>query len=403
MAFLLRRLRRKAFRCGGQISIRFRSHLIALMLRSQPIWGPQAVRAVPELEYNRALDGLRGIAVLLVLADHCRVPGFNPGYFGVDLFFVLSGFLITQLLTVEIDATGTVNLIGFYIRRFLRLSPGLALLLLTYLLTAPFVWPQFTLGEHSRDAALAGLYLTDYAKALWGIPNVLVHTWSLSVEEHFYVLWPFAVLLLGRVSLRWRILVLVSLYLTATGWREYEYVRAGWDVVYFRFDTRISGLVCGALVALCLQYTGTVSEGAANKAGVLACAALAICLSIGFWGAPWSLTILTNLAHVAATGTLLALSVRSSWLRSLLSVPPLVGIGVVSYEIYLWHYPVAVYFREQSSWYVTFPIALTAAVALATATYWLVERPLRRYRRSFATRGAMCAAPPAGRLVASNL
>jgi len=340
----------------------------------------------PRIVYNPALDGLRAIAVLLVLADHCHVPGFEPGYFGVDLFFVLSGFLITQLLVVELDATGSINLIGFYARRFLRLSPALTLLLFTYVLIGPLLWPQFTLGEHIRDAVLAGLYLSDYAQAFWHIPKVLLHTWSLSVEEHFYLLWPFAILLLGRLRLRSGMLVLVTMYLMATAWREYDYTSMGWDAVYFRFDTRISGLICGALVAMWLKRFGPISEDMANKVGVLACATLAVCLSIGFWGAPWSITILTNIAHVAATGALLALSVRNSWLKSLLSVPPLVGIGVVSYGIYLWHYPVAVYFRDQLSWYVTFPIVLTVAIAVATASYYSIERPLQRYRRAFAER-----------------
>ena len=338
------------------------------------------------LEYNPSLDGLRAVAVLLVVADHCHVPGFNPGYFGVDLFFVLSGFLITRLLYSELSTTGTVNLLGFYIRRLLRLSPALALILFAYVLSAPWLWPQFTVGQHLRDAMLAGFYLSDYAQAFWHVPRVLVHTWSLSVEEHFYFLWPFVILLLNRIRVRPRILFLVALYLSATAWRELEYAKMGWDAVYFRFDTRISGLVCGGLLAICLQLIGAISESTANKAGVLACGALAVCLSLGIWGAPWSIIILTNLAHVAAVSALVALSVQKSWLRSALSVPLLVGIGSISYGIYLWHYPVAVYFRDQLSWYFTLPIALTAAIAAATASYWCIERPLQRYRRSLTQR-----------------
>ena len=348
-----------------------------------------ANRNVPSLDYNPSLDGLRAIAVLLVVADHCHVPGFNPGYFGVDLFFVLSGYLITRLLSVELSTTGSVNLIGFYSRRLLRLSPALALMLLAYVLSAPWLWPQFTVGQHIRDAILAGLYLSDYAQAFWHIPRVLVHTWSLSVEEHFYLIWPFAMLLLNRIRPRHRILFLVALYLLATAWRDFEYAKMGWDAVYFRFDTRISGLACGGLLALCMPLIGAISEGTANKAGVLACAALAVCLSLGFWGAPWSIMILTNLAHVAAVSILLALSVHKSWVRSALTVPLLVGIGRISYGIYLWHYPIAVYFRDQTPWYATFSIALTAAIAAATASYWSIERPLQRFRRSLIqTRGA---------------
>src|SRR5487761_2131823 len=157
------------------------------------------------LRYNQALDGLRAVAIGLVAADHCWVPGFDSGYFGVDVFFVLSGFLITQLLVDEYDSQGQIDLGKFYLRRLLRLTPPLAILLAVYLAVAPTLWPHYGLWPHIRDAALAGLYLADYGRAFWSQPTLLEHTWSLSVEEHFYLLWPFAVLLLGRVEPRWRV------------------------------------------------------------------------------------------------------------------------------------------------------------------------------------------------------
>ena len=142
-------------------------------------------------EYNPELDGLRAVAVVLVISDHCCVPVFDQGYFGVDLFFVLSGFLITRLLIDEIDDTGRVDLWRFYLRRLLRLAPPLLLFLTAYMLIAPRLWPQFDLLLHMRDAALAVFYLSDYSQAFWHNPKVLIHTWSLSVEEHFYLIWPF--------------------------------------------------------------------------------------------------------------------------------------------------------------------------------------------------------------------
>src|SRR4051812_5944530 len=139
------------------------------------------------LRYNPALDGLRAVAVVLVIADHCSVPIFNQGYFGVDLFFVLSGFLITRLLTDEIDATGQIDLSRFYLRRLLRLTPPLLLFLAAYLLIAPSLWPQVDFASHARDVALVAFYLSDYSQAFWHNPKVMIHTWSLSVEEHFYL------------------------------------------------------------------------------------------------------------------------------------------------------------------------------------------------------------------------
>jgi peptidoglycan/LPS O-acetylase OafA/YrhL len=334
------------------------------------------------VRYNPSLDGLRAVALLLVISDHCRVPGFNQGYFGVDLFFVLSGFLITRLLIDEIDVTGRVDLWRFYLRRLLRLAPPLLLFLTAYLLIAPWLLPQFDLLLHMRDAGLAGFYLSDYSQAFWHNPKVLIHTWSLSVEGHFYLIWPFAVLLLVRIEPRWRLVGLFGIYLLANAWRIYEYETVGWDATYYRFDTRISGLVCGALLAISLQHKDLISERAANAAGLFASAALVLCLSIGFWGAPWSLVGMTNLADMAAFGLLISASTKNSWVSSILSAPPLVGIGIISYGMYLWHYPAALYLRELTPWYLTGPIVLSFSIAMATVSYLAIERPLQRYRRS---------------------
>ncbi|MGH6643341.1 MAG: acyltransferase family protein [Bradyrhizobium sp.] len=334
------------------------------------------------LQYNPAFDGLRAVAVILVIADHCDVTVFDQGYFGVDLFFVLSGFLITRLLVEETDATGRIDLLRFYLRRLLRLTPALLLMLAGYLLIAPLLWPQLGLMSHVRDAALVGFYLSDYSQAFWHHPKVLIHTWSLSVEEHFYLIWPFAVLLLARIAHRWRLVVLFGIYLLASTWRIYGYETLGWDATYYRFDTRISGLVCGALLATILRHKDSISTGVANAAGLVAWAALTVCLSIGYWRAPWSLVIMTNLAHVAAFGLLISASTKDSWVSSVLSAPPLVSIGIISYGMYLWHYPAAIYLRELLPSYLTAPIVLGFSMVMATISYLTVERPLQRYRRS---------------------
>jgi peptidoglycan/LPS O-acetylase OafA/YrhL len=329
----------------------------------------------------------------LVVADHCWLPGFDGGYFGVDVFFVLSGFLITRLLLDEYDARGRIGLLQFYMRRLLRLTPPLLLLLAVYLVVAPLIWPEYGLSSHIRDAALAGLYLSDYGRAFWSVPTALQHTWSLSVEEHFYLFWPLVVLLLVRLQPRWRIACLVGIYLLATAWRMFEYQELGWVATYFRADTRLGGLVCGALLALCLaRFTGRIPERAANVVGVLACAALVVCLSLGFWRSPSSMIWIASLAQWAAVGLLISASVQDSWINTVLSATPLVRLGIISYGMYLWHYPAAVFVRELLPWYQTLAIVATFATVMATASYLLLERPLQRYRRNLAFRGKMGAA-----------
>jgi len=334
------------------------------------------------LRYHPSLDGMRAVAVMLVAATHCHVPGLNPGYFGVDLFFVLSGFLITWLLLEEIDATRKVDLKRFFLLRLLRLGPALLVLLTAYVLVAPWLWPQFDLLSHLRDAALAGFYLSDYSQAFWQMPNVLVHTWSLSVEAHFYLVWPFAVLLLVRMAPRWRMAGLFGIYFLAGAWRISEYESMGLNATYYRFDTRISGMVCGALLAMWLQHRGPISERVANVLGVFAASALALCLSIGLWGAPWSLMYLTSLAEAAGIALLIAGTTERSWVNSILGAQPLVRIGMISYGVYLWHYPAAFYFRTVLPWYLTAPIVLSFSIAMAAASYFFIEGPLQTYRRS---------------------
>ncbi len=336
--------------------------------------------------YNPALDGLRAVAIALVFADHCHVPGFDAGFFGVDLFFVLSGFLITGLLVDEVEARGSIDLLGFYLRRLLRLGPALLLLLAAYLAIAPVIWPQYGLWSHIRDVALTGSYLSDYGRAFWNNPVILQHTWSLSVEAHFYFIWPFAILLLARIEPRWRLPALFGLYLLATAWRIYEYNSLGWTAAYFRFDTRMSGLICGSLLAIYLPRMDRISDKKANICGVLATIALVFCLSLSFWRAPWSLVWLSPLAQLAAVGFLISASAQNSWVSWTLSARPLVAIGVISYGVYLWHYPAAVFFRSLLPWYEVVPIVLIFSLAAATASYFFVERPLQHYRRNLKAR-----------------
>jgi peptidoglycan/LPS O-acetylase OafA/YrhL len=334
------------------------------------------------LRYNPAFDGLRALAVTLVVADHCHVPGFNPGYFGVDIFFVLSGFLITSLLVKEAESTGQIDFLRFYLRRFLRLGPPLFLLLAVYLAVAPVAWPQFEMSWHFTEAGLAAAYLSDYARAFWGMPRVLMHTWSLSVEEHFYLLWPAAILLVMRFDPKRRVAILFMLYLVATAWRVIEYDRIGWAATYFRFDTRMSGLIFGSMLAVWLPRTSEISEHTANVLGRVACVALLVCLTTGYWRAPWSLDWMTPLAEFASGALLCAAYAPRSWVRTALSVRPLVGLGIVSYGVYLWHYPIAVYFRDWLPWYTTVSIAAAGAIVVATLSYVMIERPLQRYRRN---------------------
>lgn len=156
------------------------------------------------------IEGLRGIAILLVVAYHAGVPWITGGYVGVDVFFVLSGYLITGLLVREIEGTGRLNLIGFYTRRARRLLPALALVLLATVVVGYIVYSPSEQREFARSAVATAAYVgnlyfarlhTDYLGADAQM-NPLLHTWSLSVEEQFYVFWPILTWLALRAGRR---------------------------------------------------------------------------------------------------------------------------------------------------------------------------------------------------------
>lgn len=144
------------------------------------------------------IDGLRAVAVTAVVLFHARIPGFEAGFVGVDVFFVISGFLITGLLVDEAEHSGRISLRSFWARRLRRLSPALAVVLLATLIGTVVFYSPLRWGEVARDAVVSSLYVSNVAFALHSVdyfgglaaPSPLLHTWSLSVEEQFYVLWP---------------------------------------------------------------------------------------------------------------------------------------------------------------------------------------------------------------------
>lgn len=209
------------------------------------------MKPVAPVTYSPALDGIRALAALVVVVHHARVPGSPGGFFGVDVFFVLSGYLITRLLIVEHEREGCLRLGHFLIRRLRRLLPALLLMLAAYLLLAPWIFPDVMLSKHFRDAVLTALYVVNYAAYLGGFVSELAHVWSLAVEMHFYLLWPVVLLGILRLPRRLAIAVIASLYIAATAWRWWgaENFATIWTF-YVRTDTHCSGLLLGCLLGL---------------------------------------------------------------------------------------------------------------------------------------------------------
>src|SRR5215813_14177109 len=195
------------------------------------------------------LDGLRAISVFVVIVYHFGINAV-PGDLGVSGFFVLSGFLITWLLLRELQSTGTISLRQFYARRFLRIFPAYYAFL-----AASFLYDRLRGDIWPPGLGWSGLfYFVNYFNATHGHPDTsIAHAWSLSIEEQFYLLWPFALLLLSRAGRAWFAPALLAATAAVVAWRSYLFLHAhiGVAYVYNAFDTRFDNLAVGCLVAVC--------------------------------------------------------------------------------------------------------------------------------------------------------
>jgi peptidoglycan/LPS O-acetylase OafA/YrhL len=346
------------------------------------------------LPHLPALDGLRGLAVVGVLLFHAE-GALAGGYLGVDLFFVLSGYLITSLLLAESRDTGRIDLAAFWVRRARRLFPALLLLMpaiAAYLCwfgspeeVAPVRWDALaTLGYVANWHSIwAGQSYWD----LFAAPSPLEHTWSLAIEEQFYLLWPILVL----PVLRWRsprflLAVAGTMAVASMVAMAVLFDPANSSRVYLGTDTRAAGILIGACFAILLRPDTTMSPKSVRRLDVLGVPAL-LFLGLTWWtlegrnpllyrGGLWC-TELAALALIAC-----AVAGKRSLIARGLSLWPLPLLGRVSYGVYLWHWPVFVVLtadRLPVPPLALHGIRLAVTFAVAAASYRLVEQPIRKH------------------------
>jgi peptidoglycan/LPS O-acetylase OafA/YrhL len=345
--------------------------------------------------YIPALDGLRGVAVLLVLFFHGQLPGFKYGYIGVDIFFVLSGYLITTLLIAEYKHSGTISFAKFYHRRVCRLFPALLMSLSIFVAYAAVILPNFS--THLVDAADALTYVYNWTRAFALARSAQIgHTWSLGIEEQFYLAWPaLCAFLLARFSGRAPLAVACVLVATTAMWRLHLAVdgAAEWRL-YNGFDTRCDALFVGCALA----FTPAV-----GRAWPIGAAALLLFMLFGLqWNSrPMFMGGYTALA-IAAAPVIAGASESSRFISKFLALKPLVAVGRISYGLYIFHLPI--YGAMQDFQAGIFPlylntVALSATFAIATFSYLYVERPILDRRNTPAFRRAIKYTAAAGPLL----
>lgn len=384
------------------------------------------------LAYVPALDGVRGLAVVAVLLFHAG--HLRGGWLGVDLFFVLSGYLITSLLLFEHRDDGRIDLGAFWGRRARRLLPALALVLLA---VAAYAWIELLpidLGRVRSDGLATLFFVANWHDVLGGrgywdrtaAPSLLGHTWSLAVEEQLYLVWPLglALLLRGRRRDRGRgrgrrrppdrvaraaLVVAAASAALAIG---LHLAGASNERIYLGTDTRAVAVALGAFVAGWRRRRGAGAPGAARRVEVAGCVA-AVALGGLWWrlDGSWTLTYRGGLLAASVLGAVVvaaAADERSRLLAAPLSVAPLRYLGRISYGLYLWHWPVYAVLDERRTG-LDDPALLVArlavALALASASWWLVERPIRERRPAgrWTGRAGLAAAAGAVALVAIAL
>lgn len=345
----------------------------------------------------RGLDGLRAIGVLAVLLYHADVAWMSGGFLGVELFFVVSGFLITTILLAEMRAHGRIDLRNFWMRRARRLLPAAFALIIAALVATLLFFPEEVAGL--RGGALAGFgYVSNwfliidhqsYFESL-GRPSLLRHLWSLAVEEQFYIVWPLVmVLLLGRLR-RWQAVSLIVIgAIASTVLMAYLYdLTADPSRIYYGTDTRAAGLLIGSALAF-LWESGWI-RGAIVRVPGLAADAIGVAALAAIGYAFWRIGEFESQLYqggFAAFGLVTALLIvvamhpRSRLAGWVLERQPLRWIGLRSYSIYLWHWPVFMLTRPQLDVQIDgielLAVRFAIVLALAEISYRLVEAPFR--------------------------
>lgn len=349
--------------------------------------------------YITGLDGIRAIAVIMVLAYHLKLALFKSGFLGVTVFFVLSGYLITGILISEVEEEGTIDLKNFWLRRIRRLVPAVMSMAVVIIFVSAVVNRIiFTKGCKDFLASVLGFNnwwqifnKVSYFEAA-GVPSPFTHCWSLAIETQFYLIYPLILLgiyklvksrgegrakrglLFAGVTL---LLALISVILMIVLFDPQQDASR----VYYGTDTRAFSLLFGALLAILWEYRMVPRRLSASVNMVLGSVSFAVLLvmtiaingSSNFWyrGGQFVGTILTVLVIYTVSG-------RKTWLSRFLSNPVLKWIGDRSYSIYLWYYPIILLISKgiKASWWITL-IEIVLSVVLAELSYRFIETPIR--------------------------
>jgi peptidoglycan/LPS O-acetylase OafA/YrhL len=335
--------------------------------------------------YRPDIDGLRAAAVAAVILFHAEIPGFGGGFVGVDVFYVISGYLITQLLTGSLQRPLHAQLAEFYVRRARRILPALLATSLIVAVAAVAILLPWDLARFGRYLAATGMLGTNIAawsdrigyfqSRLAHVP--ITHFWSVAIEEQFYLIYPITLVLIGKCFHRHRASALVALAVLSFGvcvWGSYHAPAAN----YYLAPSRAWELLLGGILAL----SGARSPRWRLTDELLAaCSAIALGVAVYRYGPTTPYPGWYAVVPCAASAILIHTGRRGpTWVGRLLSLRPLVFTGLISYSLYLWHYPLLVlfgYYHIRKIGPVGLGMLLGVLYLVAVISWKWVETPLR--------------------------
>ena len=346
-----------------------------------------------KLGYVPELDGLRGAAILAVMGFHSGL--LNGGFIGVDIFFVLSGFLITTLLIQEFDGSGSICLRHFYMRRVLRLGPALIALLIVFCFASFALLNKEKASSNYVEALISFFYISNFAQefSIYHF-EFLGPTWSLSIEEQFYIVWPIMLWILLRVSKNIYHVAVISVSIALLSWSSRIYLSMNEALpvrLYYGFDTRVCALMIGSTLGIVLpagfltDNTKIIFNKILTVVPPLSMACLLFYSTVGDFMDPRMYYFGLFVVDLMTAALILDILVNPrSIVRRLLAMRSLVWVGSISYGLYLWHQPIYqtmgdLGFNDLTS----IAVGTLISFLVAALSYYVLETPILKRKKRF--------------------
>ena len=344
-----------------------------------------------KITYRPEIDGLRAIAVSAVILYHSQIiilgqKPFKGGFIGVDIFFVISGYLITSLILKELITTGSFSFRNFYERRFRRILPALLVVILASL---PFAW-MYLLPNSFIDFSKSILYSLGFGSNFYfhftgqqygaesGLLKPFLHTWSLSVEEQFYILFPIFLLIIFKFFNKYIIHIFIFGFIISLGIADWS-SKNSLSVSFYFIHTRIWELLAGSILAYFEIKQGHRSQNKLFNLIMPSIGLFLIVFTIVFFKLHFPHPSLHSLPAILGVCLIIWFSNSNEIITKMLSTKIFVGVGLISYSLYLWHYPIFAFVRINEIGEGKLPLSLLLIIItiLSILTYYLVEQPAR--------------------------